>query len=232
MESNPLEERSTAKPASLARKSLQFSISQLLAATALVSISACLVAIAIRSGSGRGGPAAFVGASAFLAAAVGTFVGRPVKWALAGVAGGSMLLTGRLGLPIAAIYGAIFYLSRSRELRLIKADPSHAFAIRQQLIYRLSAIWSLVMLYLWLPMIFTIPSPGHGFRPMIELPVSCAAIPIVTFIQMWRAVTQFEAVPQNKWVGMKAVIAAVVPLLVFAATQWWIFLVLKSFYES
>jgi hypothetical protein len=133
-----------------------------------------------------------------------------------------------VGIAIFVLVAIMLWLRRDAPPRPIKqGEPTY---LRQQSIYRLSAICCLTEWFIWLPIVFT-DLPNRECRPMGQAMVEGLFIYPATLVLYYGAIKQLI----NTWPGRRGWIAlgvALLPLATYIVTQWLILSVCGITYED
>jgi hypothetical protein len=110
------------------------------------------------------------------------------------------------------------------------SSPSQKIAQRQASIYRLSAILSLFLFFLWAPTLTL--APGTGCRPMGEIMITAPLILCGMSVLFLRVVVQLVLTWPKKQTALIAALVSLIPVAVLVLLQWLILGVWKIIYES
>ena len=83
-----------------------------------------------------------------------------------------------------------------------------------------SAGYACLILFLWCPLLLIV-SPGENIRPMLQLPFSVFVILPLSFFQIMQACRQVSTT-WPRGTGVVALVAALLPVLLFVGTQWYL----------
>jgi len=101
------------------------------------------------------------------------------------------------------------------------SDDKYIEIKRQQNVYGLSITCSILIVFLWLPIILY-TEHGANIRPMLQLPASIFIILPFSMLGVLMACKQlFLTWPRR--IGFIAILVSILPLLLFLLSQWWLF---------
>jgi len=110
------------------------------------------------------------------------------------------------------------------------SSPSHKIAQRRSSIYRLSAILSLFLFFLWAP-ILTL-APDTGCRPMMEIMITVPLLLCGMSVLFLRVIVQLVMTWPKKQTALVAATVSLIPVAVLVLLQWLILGVRGIIYES
>jgi len=221
-----LPETAPARPSEpMAPKPWQFSIRDMLAATALVA-AACGIGSFIfstRSLTVQMFEVSLAAIATLLGGAIGCVAQKPKKGFLYGCLTGVGLYAAMTNTLAVICVAVVYYIVHPKKpshavgINSKKPAPKEPIAVRQTRIYRISLVCSLSLLFLWLPIVFMVPR-GAGCRPMFQAMWTMLFVLPATIVGICMAIRQCFAA-ENKWLAVRALVASVVPIVIFWLLQ-------------
>lgn len=215
----------------------QFSIQQMMIAGGLIATAFGLIAMIYRAAT-LSADTSFMAscavAASLIGGAIGVVIGKPKTWILWGTIVGVVIFVFREpALFTFAIVGGVVFLGRTvAPPRHMESDsPDRAIARRQASIYLLAAIWTIPVLMIWLPVVLA-ARPGASYSPRADFILSGIFLAVATLTGLYRAGQQAASPRQSRLQKAMALIAALVPLMVFAMLQWLILCALGIVYKD
>lgn len=167
-----------------------------------------------------------------LAGAFGVLAGKPMKWLIYGIIASLFigLAVTRAEIYFAVVPMLILIFATRKYQPEVRITQAQAVAARQASIYRVSNVCSVVLLLLWLSIIPMV-GPGNACRPMGQAMVTILFVLPATIFNSLRAVRQYAASTDDR-LALKAIVVALIPIAVYALTQWLILSVYGITYED